>query len=301
MSKPGFLLTFFFMKKTIITIVSALQLLMAGCSHTEHKTDNGRLNTERIVCVSKQLNEIIFAIGAGSHVVGTDLTSVFPEEIKKLPKVGYHRLLNAEGIISLKPTLVIHDGNVAPATALTQLEKVGIPVKEFSEAKTVDDTKKLIRELGALFHVEKGADSVCNKLDADLRKADEQKKQYKTTPKVILVHFGQQSNQYLVVGKGSAATQMIALAGGENTASVDKGMGPLSPEIIAKAQPDVVLATEVGYDQKGSVENFKGLAGIALTPAGKNNRIFRIEENNIIYFGPRTGENILKIMELIHK
>jgi len=288
------------MKIIKLLLLAATVLITGACSRTAKK-DTRALNTDRIVCVSKQLNEMIFAIGAGSHVVGTDLTSVYPDELKKLPKVGYHRLLNAEGIISLKPTLVIHDGNVAPAAVLTQLGKVGIPVKEFPEAKTMEETKDLIKQLGVLFHVEARADSVCQKMDNDMKRVEEKRKQYAGTVKVILVHFGQQSNQYLVVGKKSAATQMLELAGGVNAVDIEKGMGPLSAEIISKSQPDVVLATEVGYDQKGSADNFKTLAGIAMTPAGKNNKIYRIEENNIIYFGPRTGENILKIMDIIHQ
>jgi len=262
---------------------------------------NNAVDTSRIVCVSKQLTELVYALGQQSHLVGTDLTSVYPPEAKKLPKVGYHRLLNAEGIISLKPTLVMHDGNVAPQAAMDQLKKVGIPIKEFPEAKTIEDTKKLIHQLGDLFNAGKQADSLCAKMDKDLATAAEKLKQYSDTPRVIVVHFGEQSNRYLVVGKGSTATKLIALAGGKNAIDIDKGMGPLSAEIIAKAQPDIILATDVGFDQKGSVDNFKQLPGIALTPAGINNRIYRLTEHDIMYFTPESGETVLKIMDMIHK
>ena len=47
-------------------------------------------------------------------------------------------------------------------------------------------------------------------------------------------------------------------------------------------------------------EKFKKLPGIALSPAAKNNRIYRIEEHDLVYFGPRSGENIIKLMNLIH-
>ena len=45
---------------------------------------------------------MIFALGAQDRLVGTDLSSTYPEAAKKLTKVGYHCLLSAEGIISLK-------------------------------------------------------------------------------------------------------------------------------------------------------------------------------------------------------
>jgi len=40
--------------------------------------------------------------------------------------------------------------------------------------------------------------------------------------------------------------------------------------------------------------------GVALTNAGKNKRIVRFEEHDIVYFGPRSGENILKLIHLLH-
>jgi len=288
------------MKKisTYILIIACAGIF--SCKNSNN-ANSGTLDPSRIVCVSKQLTELVYALGQQSHLVGTDLTSVYPPEAKKLPKVGYHRLLNAEGIISLKPTLVIHDGNVAPQAAMDQLKKVGIPIKEFPEAKTIDDTKKLIHQLGDLFNAGKQADSLCAKMDKDFAAAAEKRKQYTDTPRVIVVHFGEQSNRYLVVGKGGTSGKIIELAGGKNAIDIDKGMGPLSAEIIAKAQPDVILATDVGFDEQGSVENFKKLPGIALTPAGINNCIYRLTEHDIMYFTPETGETVMKVMDLIHK
>src|SRR5690606_25223164 len=112
---------------------------LASCDRfQQEETEEAGGRDARIVCVSKQLNEIIFALGAGDRLVGVDLSSTYPPEAAKLPTVGYHRLLSAEGITSLNPTVVFHDGNIAPAAVMTQLEQVGVPVKEFPEAHTID-------------------------------------------------------------------------------------------------------------------------------------------------------------------
>jgi iron complex transport system substrate-binding protein len=76
---------------------------------------------DRVVSVSKQINEFMYAIGAQNVLVGRDLTSIYPPAITKLPSVGYHRALNAEGIISLRPTLFLTDGNFGPAEVAEQL------------------------------------------------------------------------------------------------------------------------------------------------------------------------------------
>lgn len=77
-------------------------------------------------------------------------------------------------------------------------------------------------------------------------------------------------------------------------------MVPLSPERLAKANPDVILVTSFGYDRLGSMREIKQLPGIGLTNAAQNDRIYRVEGHNLIYLGPRTGENVLKLMRLIH-
>ena len=79
-----------------------LILSLIACGRFTNK-DQKQENNERIVCVSKQYNEIIFALGAQKDLVAVDLSSTYPSEIKKLPTVGYHRALSAEGILSTKP------------------------------------------------------------------------------------------------------------------------------------------------------------------------------------------------------
>src|SRR4051794_1280043 len=93
--------------------VIAAVLVLAACGRFGKK--NNGADNERIVCVSKQMTEFLFALKQGDKIVGIDLTSTYPEETKKLTTVGYHRHLSTEGIISLEPTKVIHQGDVAPA------------------------------------------------------------------------------------------------------------------------------------------------------------------------------------------
>lgn len=77
---------------------------------------------ERIVCIGQAYNEMIYALGAQANLVGVDYSSTFPPEIKNLPTVGYHRALSAEGILSLRPALIIHDNNIGPDQVVRQLQ-----------------------------------------------------------------------------------------------------------------------------------------------------------------------------------
>jgi iron complex transport system substrate-binding protein len=285
------------MKKLLI-FITAVPLLISCTSPVKNKKTDGR---DRIVCVSKQLTELLFALHQGGKIVGLDLTSSYPEETKKITKVGYHRHLNAEGIISLEPSVVIHQNDVAPVEVMKQVQDVGIPVRVYPPAATLDSTKLLIRMLGKEFGADTAAERMVAKLDADLQKADSIVKTYPAKPKVLIIHFGQQRNQYFVMGTRGTADAMLKLAGGINAADTSS-FRDLSAEVIAREQPDVILATDFGWDRLGgSMEKFKTLPGISLTPAAKNGKIFRVEEHDLVYFGPRTGENIIRMAELIHQ
>jgi iron complex transport system substrate-binding protein len=284
--------------KTIYIVIACLCLLSCGRfgeKDKEHKS------AQRIVCVSKQLNEIIFAVGGDTALVGVDISSTYPPEAKKLTTVGYHRALSGEGIISLNPTVMWHDGNIAPEHVIEQVKKVGIPLREFHAGPTIDSTKMLIMQVAGEFHNEEAGKKLCDKLDADMSRLDSARKTYTDTPRVLIIHFGQASNKYFVMNRSGVANKMLEWAGAVNAADTAQRWRDLSPEVIAMAQPDIILATDFGYDLQGSLDKFKSLPGVSLSPAAKNNKIYRVEEHDLVYLGPRTGENVLKIMQLIHK
>lgn len=256
---------------------------------------------ERVVCIAKQYSEIIYALGAEKNLVAVDVSSTYPPEIKKLPTVGYHRALSAEGVLAAKPTLIIHDNNIGPEHVVKQLEDLKIPMKTFMRGQTLDSAKLLMREMGKYFGKEKQGDSLCNKLDKDMTLALEQAKKYIDTPRVLIIHYGQASNVYLVMTKKSTGARMVEWAGGQMATDDVKGMKQLSAEVVAASDPDVILLTDFGYDKLGSTQKILELPGVGGTKAARNNRIYRVEEHDMVYIGPRTGENTLKLQQLIHR
>ena len=288
------------MKKIIIVL--ALPLVLFSCGRFGNKEKDSKRDM-RIVCVSKQLNEMVFALGKGHDIVAVDLSSTYPASAKLLPNVGYHRMLNAEGIISMKPDLVLHDFDMGPANVLPQLEKSGLNIKGYHGGRTIDSAKLLLKELGDFLKVPGKADSLNKKLDADIETAKNTLAaiNIKDTPTVMIIQFGRASNSFFIMsGRGGTADKMIEMAGGKPAHYDAKGARQISPEAMATANPDIIIATDFGFDKMGGAENFKTVPGVALTNAAKNNRIYRFEEHDIVYFGPRTGENILKLMKLFY-
>lgn len=282
----------------ISVFLAAGMALLAGC---RFKNEDRQKHQERIVSLSKQYSEIIYALGANRDLVAVDLSSTYPPEIKSLPTVGYHRALSAEGIVAVKPTLILHDNNVGPEHVMRQLEQLKLPMRVFQpSAVDIASTKALIAEMGRYFHQEARAQSLNDKLDRDTAEAARRAVRYGSKPKVMIIHFGQAMNIYLTITRSSIAGKMIEWAGGEIPIGGDRGMVQLSPEVAASADPDVILLTDFGFDRLGSAQQVSALPGVAATRAAKRKRIHRVEEHDLVYFGPRTGENVLKLQELIH-
>ncbi len=257
---------------------------------------------ERVVGVSKQLNEFVYAIGAQDVLVARDLTSTYPPAIRALPSVGYHRALSAEGIAAARPTLVLTDGNVGPDAVMARVKAVGIPVLEIRPGTTVDGAERAVTALGRRFHRERAADSVVRAWGAAMDSVARDSARWAAgpRPRVLVMHFGQLVNDYLAVNRGGPADHIVASAGGVNAADSTGGMTRLSPELIARAAPDVIVATDVGFDRVGSAAAFAALPGVRLTPAGRAGRVVRVDESEVMYFGPRTPASVRRLAALLH-
>ena len=108
------------MKKNILIALPFL-LLLISCGRFGNKETDGTKDM-RIVCLSKQLTEYVFALGKGHNIVAVDLSSTYPDSAKLLKTVGYHRALSPESIIAMMPDLVIHSNDIGPENVLPQIK-----------------------------------------------------------------------------------------------------------------------------------------------------------------------------------
>ena len=289
------------MRKIILLLFVAVALF--SCDRFRNKETESKKDL-RIVSLSKHLTEMVFALGKGHDLVAVDLSSTFPDSAKLLKTVGYHRALSPESIIAMNPELVIHSNDIGPENVLPQITSAGLNIKVFGGANTIDSAKLLLKDLGNFFGEETKADSIIKKMDQDLAIAADSLKALNLvdTPKVMIIHFGRANNVYFVMsGRNGVGDKMIKMAGGKTAVYDAKGARQISAEAVATANPDIIIATDFGFDQMGSMDKFiDGVPGVALTNAGKNKRIVRFEEHDLVYFGPRSGENIIMLMNLIH-
>lgn len=279
-------------------------LLSVGACGRFSQDDKKQDHKERIVSVSKQYTEILYALGANEDLVAVDVSSTYPPEAKSLPTVGYHRALSVEGMLAAKPTIILSGGpaNMGPESVVDQLNSLKIPMKYWPVPDGLDGTKTLIREMGKEFGRSARADSLVAALDADMKRVLDPSRAPTDTPSVLIIHYGQAANMYMVISGKGVAGQMVQWAGGRMALNDSGRMQRItSPEMIAKANPDVILLTDFGYDRLTGRADILALPGVASTKAARTGRIFRIEEHDIIYYGPRTGQNVELIRTLLQQ
>lgn len=256
-------------------------------------------DTSRVITLGGPVTEIVFALGAGERIIATDTSSLYPNAVNKLPKIGYQRQLTAEGIISLKPTLVIGTTEAGPSTTIAQLRAAGVPVLILPVEYTPEGTKAKISALAKVFGKDSKAAELNAGIDRDLAKARVLFSRFKSQPKVMFVYArGPQGAQ--IGGTDTAADAMIKLAGGVNAFSNAQGYKPLTPEAAVSAAPDVILMMTLGLESVGGVDGLLKLPGLAQTPAGRNRAVIHMEDLHLLGFGPRLGRAVQDLTIQLH-
>jgi iron complex transport system substrate-binding protein len=269
-----------------------LALLNSGYSLAQDK---------RVISVGGSLTEIVYALGAEQTLVAVDTTSLFPTAALKLPRVGYARQLSAEGILALRPTVVLLTSEAGPPAVIAQLKAAGVQLEMTPIEHSFDDLRTKIRT------VSKAVDKVAQgktfelQLEADWARAQGTVKNYRarqSAPRVLFILSHSGSAQ--VSGEGTAADAFIQFAGGTNAMAGFKGYKPLTAEAVIAAAPTAILVTQQGIDALGGVEKLLTQPGLALTPAGRAKRVVAFEALQLLGFGPRLPQTVQEAAALFY-
>lgn len=253
-----------------------------------------------VVVVGGGLTEIVYALGAEKRIAATDTTSNYPAAAQRTAKIGYARTLSAEGLLALKPTLVLATGEAGPPAAIAQIKSVGINVDVMTIDYSIDGLCARVERVAQQLAIREDGMQLVRQLRAEwaetLRKVERQI----STPKVIflLAHAGPAMQ---VAGEETSADAMIKLAGGVNAMTGFKGYRPLTAEAVAAAAPDVILISSEGLDTQGGLAEVWKKPGLALTPAGAAKRIVSMDAMQLLGFGPRLPQAVAKLTDDLRK
>lgn len=247
----------------------------------------------RIVSVGGAATETVFALGGGALVVGVDTSSVFPEQARTLPQVGYQRALAAEGIASLKPDFVILAATAGPPATIGQLEEIGVPLLRLQDGYSIDATLTRTKQIGKALGKIPQAEEICRQIGRDVSgiTIDPQ-----VSPRVLFV-LSTGGGAPMVAGAGTAADAVIRLSGGKNAGEGFSGYKQLSPEALVALDPEVVVTTSRTMREAGTSPSSELLPGLGLTEAGKSGRLIVMDDLYLLGFGPRTGAALKELSQ----
>lgn len=248
-------------------------------------------DTSRVVSIGGSLSEIVYALGEEGLLVGRDSTSVYPEDIDVLPDVGYMRALSPEGVLSINPSALLVIEGSGPPEVLEVLEQSGVQYQTVPEGFSHEGILNKVRSVGIALGVDDKAKALAAKLDTELTAAVALTEDV-TKPKRVLFVLSYRNGKIQASGTDSAAHSIIELSGAVNAVTEYKGYKALTEEALINANPDVILMMDRGGDHGALDDEIFANPAIALTNAGKERAIIRMDGSYLLNFGPRAASAI---------
>lgn len=253
---------------------------------------------ERIITAGSAITETVCALGDCDNIIASDRTSLYPAKIQQLPSIGYRSGINAEGILSLRPTMVIAEKDYVDQSVLQQLSAASVKLVIIERKLTFEDTKKMIRQIGALLNKNEEANKIIAGIDAELDDAQRMLARKSKAPKVLCIY--NRGTATITAAGTDTFAEILKYAGAENVFSDIDGYKPLNTEALIKANPDYLLMVSTGFESLGGVEGVLKVPGVNLTTAGKQKQIISMESLKLTNFGPRFGEAVKELIAQVH-
>jgi iron complex transport system substrate-binding protein len=256
---------------------------------------------QRIISTAPSNTEILFALGLENKIVGVTNYCNYPEKVNNVEKIGEMTPLNLEKIVSLNPDLILGYG-------LYQLGEIA-PLKDAGyniiiiEPMTINETLKSIKMLATICGISEKGNSLVESLTQRINKIKTKTSNIDISkrPKIFI---GGIYETIWTPGEGTLFNELITLAGGRNIAANLPGWAKISPEFVAKEEPEIIIIPigAMGQSDKSNVkENISKRAGWSNVPAIKSGKIFVVNEDLFYRASPRLIDGLEKLYEIFHE
>lgn len=265
----------------VAVCAGAAALAQAAVSVTD---DEGRVVTvtaspQRLVSLAPHATELLFALGAGSRVVGASAASDWPPEARTVPRVGDARAIDLERIVELAPDLVV----TWPFTAAAQVARLrarGVPVFVL-DARTIDDLPSQIARLGRLLGDPVRATTLAGARATQLAAI---RARYRDAPRVLVFYQIWNAPLY-TVGGAHLISQAISLCGGANAFAAETVPAPVvGLEAVLAARPQAIIAGTEGGARPAWLDDWRRWP---MLPAAASGELHAVDADLLHRAGPR--------------
>jgi iron complex transport system substrate-binding protein len=255
----------------------------------------------RIVSFVPAATEMLFAMGAGSRLVGVSTYDRFPPEVAKIPQVGGLLDPSVERVLALRPDLVVIYGSQTDLQQ--QLTRAGIPLYTYVH-RDLSDVTRTMRALGTRAGAAAAAERAAQELDSGLE-AIRRRVAGLPRPKTLLV-LGREPKtlrQILASGGYGFLHDLLDLAGGEDVwRDVKRESVEMSAEMVLSQAPDVIIELHYGRAfQPGEIDaERRAWDVLASVPAVRNRRVHLLVGDEFVVPGPRIVAAADRLARTLH-
>ena len=246
---------------------------------------------KRIITLSAALTETADALGFGKNIVAVDVTSMYPAFVNKLPKVSNNRSVSAEGLIAFAPDLVLAPEGSVSKEIQYQLKSAGIRFVGIKQEYSVVGALAFIRTVAAALQSASKGEILAKQTEIKIKQSLATIKTGGKVPKVLFI-YARGTGTMLVAGKKTSMDAIITLSGGKNAVQEFNEFKPYTTEALIKADPDVILMFEFGYNSLGGINSILKMPGVGQTKAGKNKKIVQLDADLLVNFSVRLDQAI---------
>ena len=248
-----------------------------------------RRQAPRVVSVGAGVTEIVYALGGQSQLLAVDTSSLYPPQALALPKVGYQRTLSAEGVLSLGPQVLLAGQEAGPPAVLRQIESAGVKVVHVDGDYTFEGVLGRIGTVAAALGRQAEGRTLADGLSSRWQAL---RARIAAAPLRVACLMRHGANT-MAAGRDTGADAMLKLVGAVNVFGGDfANYKPLSAESLASAAPDAIVGTFDGTQEPDARARLLATPGLAMTPAGRNQRAVLFDIVLLLGFGPRLPQAV---------
>jgi len=253
---------------------------------------------QRIISLSPNLTEIVFALGLGEKIVGVSSDSDWPAQTKQKPKMGTFWQPNTEAIIAAKPDLVVCESFLQHKEAAEPLKRSGINVLSL-HIESFDELYSAITQIGQATDCNDKAEALAAKIKNSL----DQIRAKTSSAEKVKVLWVVQAEPMRVVGIKTFVNEIINIAGGQNVIAPTGDQYPaVSTEAIMTSNAEVIIQSAMGTEtiaaQQETADKF--WSRFANLPAVKDKKVYVIEADTVLRLGPRLPDGAMMVAKLLH-
>jgi iron complex transport system substrate-binding protein len=250
---------------------------------------------ERIVSLAPNITEMLFAIGAGSKMVGRSHACNFPGDAMDLPAVRTFPEFSAEAVLALRPDFILGTLEIQKADDMIPFQDQKIPVM-MQTYGTTEDIYRNLKQLGEILKLESNANALIDSLrkkEGLIAAATKNEIHYNT---LILLSV----DPLITVGGKGFLNDLLQKAGGKNAFEhLSENYAQITVEAIIATQPEfIILPTTDERLYAKLIEKFPDLH--TRIPAALNNQVFILDPNLLLRPGPRTIEGLGMLTQVLH-